>query len=164
MLQKFLSEKQIIQLSLVLKEQLEKVLEHLGVEFEERDGNIYGCCPIHNGSDNINALQIYRNDYGIRWKCVTHGCENDYTDNGFGLISGILSTIKKESIPKWKAVKFCDDFFKTNSSTIDDVLQEDHEKREFILLSEIPTISTSTNSSHTTRNMIRNKLQNTTNI
>lgn len=72
-----------------LNNNIEKVLESLGIQYEAFTDNIYSVCPIHQDSDNPRAFSFSRNK-GI-WKCWTRDCQNDYNNDVFGLIRGVLS-------------------------------------------------------------------------
>lgn len=75
-----------------LCDNIDSVLEKLGIEYKEAGKMITMCCPIHGG-DNISALNLYPDGdrYRGNWKCRTHGCENTFKSSIIGFIRGVMS-------------------------------------------------------------------------
>lgn len=71
-----------------LVDNIDLVIEYLGLDLLDRHSYFSGCCPIHEGADNESAFQIYSNG---SWKCRTHGCEKVFYSTPIGLIRGVLS-------------------------------------------------------------------------
>lgn len=67
----------------------EEVLRKLNMDCEVFGDNIYSVCPVHESSDNPRAFSFSKK-HGI-WKCWTRGCQNQYKNDIFGLIRGVLS-------------------------------------------------------------------------
>lgn len=61
-------------------------------EFYESEAKLIGSCPVHDG-DNSTAFNINIDPsseyYGV-WFCNSHGCHEDYGNDMFGLIKGII--------------------------------------------------------------------------
>ena len=68
---------------------VEKILEYLQIEFEDLGDNLYCACPIHEGSDNDRGFSISKELK--MWKCWTRSCNDDYGNDMFGLVRGVLS-------------------------------------------------------------------------
>ncbi len=75
-----------------LCDNIEVLLDSLGVEYKQNHKMISMSCPIHGG-DNISALNLYPDGdrYRGNWKCRTHGCENTFKSSVIGFIRGVLS-------------------------------------------------------------------------
>lgn len=75
-----------------LCDNIDTVLEKLGIEYKEAGKMITMCCPIHGG-DNYSALNLYPDGdrYRGNWKCRTHGCENTFKSSIIGFIRGVIS-------------------------------------------------------------------------
>lgn len=72
-----------------LNKNIELVFSKLGMECEKFTDNIYSNCPAHEESDNPRgfSFSIKKNI----WKCWTRGCQNDFSNDVFGLIQATLS-------------------------------------------------------------------------
>ncbi len=73
----------------IIFDDISKLLDSFGLEYYQDMDNIFMCCPIHEGSDNPNALSISL-DKKI-WRCWTRGCEQEYNSDIFGFIRGVMS-------------------------------------------------------------------------
>ena len=73
----------------IISDNIELVLNNLGIEYEILGDNVYSTCPIHEGSDNSRAFSISL-DKQI-WRCWTRDCQAEYENDIFGLIKGVLS-------------------------------------------------------------------------
>jgi 5S rRNA maturation endonuclease (ribonuclease M5) len=72
---------------------IEKLLEVLGVEdYRMTDKMVLCRCPIHEG-DNHSALNLYYTGdmYRGNWKCRTHNCEEVFKSSIIGFVRGVLS-------------------------------------------------------------------------
>lgn len=67
-----------------------KLLDSFNLEYTQDGDNIFMKCPIHEGSDNPNALSISL-DKKV-WRCWTRGCQDHYSCNIWGFIKGVLGT------------------------------------------------------------------------
>jgi len=77
----------------ILCDDIEKLLDILGIESYKNMGKmITMSCPIHGG-DNDTALNIYHqgDHYRGNWKCRTHHCEEIFKGSIIGFIRGCLS-------------------------------------------------------------------------
>ena len=75
-----------------LCDDIDTVLEKLGIEYKQAGRMVSMSCPIHGG-DNPSALNLYPEGetYRGNWKCRTHGCENTFKSSIIGFIRGVLS-------------------------------------------------------------------------
>tara|TARA_R100000008_G_scaffold58974_1_gene36723 strand:- start:3002 stop:4051 length:1050 start_codon:yes stop_codon:yes gene_type:complete len=69
---------------------IEVLLDDLGLEYNQVDDNIFMCCPIHEGSDNPQGLSISTSRKA--WRCWTRGCHEEYNTDIFGFVKGVLDT------------------------------------------------------------------------
>lgn len=76
-----------------LNNDLDNVLEILKIDTESLNTNKFSFCPVHDESDNPKAFSMSARTK--RWKCWTRNCHEEYGDDIFGLIRGIIS--KRES-------------------------------------------------------------------
>ena len=75
-----------------LCDNIDRLLEYLGIEYKQQGKMITMSCPIHGG-DNISALNLYPegDSYRGNWKCRTHHCEETFKSSILGFIRGVLS-------------------------------------------------------------------------
>jgi 5S rRNA maturation endonuclease (ribonuclease M5) len=73
----------------IIFDNIELVLNSLGIEYEVLGDNIYSTCPIHEGSDNSRAFSMSLEKQ--IWRCWTRDCQAEYENDIFGLIKGVLS-------------------------------------------------------------------------
>tara|TARA_Y100000590_G_scaffold345698_3_gene395512 strand:- start:2972 stop:3997 length:1026 start_codon:yes stop_codon:yes gene_type:complete len=67
-----------------------KLLDDLDLEYTQVADNIFMRCPIHEGSDNNQAVSISLTKN--TWRCWTRGCHEHYNTDIFGFIKGVLDT------------------------------------------------------------------------
>ena len=67
-----------------------KLLDDLDLEYTQVADNIFMRCPIHEGSDNDQAVSISLTKN--TWRCWTRGCHEHYNTDIFGFIKGVLDT------------------------------------------------------------------------
>lgn len=74
---------------------IESLLDSLGIEYKTNPKMISMCCPIHGG-DNISAVNIYPDGetYRGNWTCRTHGCDKIFKGSILGFIRGVISSQK----------------------------------------------------------------------
>jgi len=73
----------------LLFDNLELLLNNLDIEHEIIGDNVYSTCPIHEGSDNARAFSLSI-DKQV-WRCWTRDCQQEYGNDIFGLVKGVLS-------------------------------------------------------------------------
>jgi len=71
---------------------IENLLETLGISYKILDKMVTMSCPIHGG-DNESACNLYHQGESYRgnWKCRTHQCEKVFMSSIIGFIRGCLS-------------------------------------------------------------------------
>ena len=74
---------------------IDLLLESFGLEYEQVADNIFMCCPIHEGSDNKQAVSISMTQQV--WRCWTRGCQEEYSTDIFGFIRAVLEARDKPS-------------------------------------------------------------------
>ena len=73
----------------MLFEDIELLLNNLEMKYEILGDNVYSTCPVHEGSDNSRAFSLSL-DKQI-WRCWTRDCQQQYDNDVFGLVRGVLS-------------------------------------------------------------------------
>ena len=130
---------QLKHLSDVVCDDIENLLNHLGVSsYRMLDKMIIMSCPIHGG-DNDSAFNLYHqgDSYRGNWKCRTHQCEEIFKSSIIGFIRGCLSHEKgwaKSGDPVVsfaEALEFAIDFSKSDLTNIK-VSKKAKEKSSFI--------------------------------
>ena len=74
----------------MLFDDIELVLNNLGMEYEILGDNVYSTCPVHEDSDNKRGFSLSL-DRQV-WRCWTRDCQQHYSSDIFGLIIGVLSS------------------------------------------------------------------------
>ena len=82
---------QIKKILALANDNIDKILEYIGLEYDLEDKEFRCECPIHDG-DNPTAFKFFR-ETGT-WCCFTNQCHTQYKNNAFGLLEGF---IKKEN-------------------------------------------------------------------
>ena len=67
---------------------IDLLLGHFDLEYTQDSDNIFMSCPIHEGSDNPNALSISL-DKQV-WRCWTRGCHEEFGTDIFAFVRGVL--------------------------------------------------------------------------
>lgn len=96
-----LNKDQVKILSDIACDNIELVLDELGVDYRKGGKFFSGRCPVHQG-DNDSAWNIYPDGYDIRgfWKCRTHLCHQKYGSNLVALVQAIKQCSQLEAA-KW---------------------------------------------------------------
>lgn len=115
------------QLKKHLNNNAELVFEKLGMECEVFNDNIYSTCPVHEGSDNPRAFSFCP-ERGI-WKCWTRDCQEEHSNDIFGLILGVLSERCGEELEfkdalRWITKEFS--VYTTRGPETKEVIDEDY--------------------------------------
>jgi 5S rRNA maturation endonuclease (ribonuclease M5) len=117
---------------------IESLLDNLGLEYKTNHKMICMSCPIHGG-DNPSALNLYHEGeiYRGNWKCRTHGCEKTFKGSILGFIRGVLSNQKHnwskngdDTVSFKDAVEFAMNFIKKDFSKIK-ISRSDRDKKTF---------------------------------
>ena len=66
------------------------LLDDLDLEYSQVADNIFMRCPIHEGSDNDQAVSISLTKQ--TWRCWTRGCHESCHTDIFGFVKGVLDT------------------------------------------------------------------------
>tara|TARA_R110002096_G_scaffold15466_6_gene53823 strand:- start:8505 stop:9623 length:1119 start_codon:yes stop_codon:yes gene_type:complete len=103
------AQEKIVQIENIVLEDVESLLESLGVEeYQTRYGRIDMSCPVHGG-DNGTAVNLYLTGHtrAGHWVCNTHQCQKFFKPTLTGLVRGILSRNKHGwECPEDKAAGF----------------------------------------------------------
>jgi 5S rRNA maturation endonuclease (ribonuclease M5) len=117
----------------MLFNEIELVLGNLEMEYEVLGDNIYSTCPVHEGSDNHRAFSLSR-DKQI-WRCWTRGCQDEYGNDIFGLIQGVLSHNSGDSKGFKDALRWACSILNIDSRSIK--VEKSVEPDEFVRLVDI---------------------------
>jgi len=122
-----------------LCDNIDRLLEYLGIEYKQQGKMITMSCPIHGG-DNASALNLYPegDSYRGNWKCRTHHCEETFKSSILGFIRGVLShqnldwtNDKDKSCSFENAITFAQKFLNQNLDDIK-VNKKTIEKNQFV--------------------------------
>jgi len=91
---------------------LDLLLDDLGIKYETFDKNYYSTCPIHAGSDNKRAISISKDR--MTWRCWTRGCHENYGTDILHFVQGVLSSRSNEKVDFIKTVKYICRLYKLN--------------------------------------------------
>jgi 5S rRNA maturation endonuclease (ribonuclease M5) len=72
----------------IIFDDIDPLLETFGLEYEQVADNIFMRCPIHEGSDNPQAVSISLSKNA--WRCWTRGCHDEFGTDIFSFIRGLL--------------------------------------------------------------------------
>lgn len=87
-----------------IAENIESILNKLGIEYSEHYNRLSLACPIHGG-DNPNGCCIYTSsDFVPNFKCYTKGC---HLEHGSSLTNFLCQTLKKN---KYELIKWLKNF------------------------------------------------------
>lgn len=111
----------------LLNYKIETVFKKLNITHEIFGDNIYAKCPIHAGSDNPRAFS-YSIKRGI-WKCWTRDCQNEYSNDVFGLIGGVLSSTRGNKVELKDILDWCN---KTLQISSNELLDEQEHEDDFL--------------------------------
>ena len=70
----------------LILDNIDLLLEDLGLDYEQISDNIFMKCPIHGG-DNDKGLSISLTQKN--WRCWTRGCQEDFGTDIFGFIRAV---------------------------------------------------------------------------
>jgi 5S rRNA maturation endonuclease (ribonuclease M5) len=84
---------------------IEGLLEELGVEYFKDYEKVHGPCPIHEG-DNYRGWVLYHESHALRgvWRCWTRECHQQWGKNLLGFIHGVRS--KERQISKTDTINW----------------------------------------------------------
>ena len=148
-----------------LCDNIETVLDALGIEYKQTSRMISMSCPIHGG-DNPSALNLYPDGdhYRGNWKCRTHGCEQTFKGSIIGFIRGVLSHNQMgwlkdgdETVTFAAALSFVKKMLKDNFDNIK-VSKQSVEKNTFTSFVSNITLSPTDNLPKISRRSIRQSL------
>jgi len=83
----------------IIFDDIDKLLDSLGLEYDQVADNIFMRCPIHEGSDNPQGLSISLSRQA--WRCWTRGCHEDSSTDIFGFLAGCLQTDSFSEVLKY---------------------------------------------------------------
>lgn len=153
----------ISQLSELLIDNIEQLLQYFDVEYIHINNNIRASCPLHEG-DNNTAFSLYI-DRGI-WACYTRQCNKIFGGNLFGMVRGFLSkqqfgwpnpTNQQASIHD--TVNFIVNFLNIKEQDLAVQLKKVHQKRFNDSITAFYTCNTNTKKPIITREEVRKALK-----
>jgi len=125
----YFDQKKLSKVNELLCDNIDSLLEHLGVDFSHQGKMIVCACPVHNG-DNTSAFNLYTEELsnGLRgnWKCRTQGCEKKFGNNILAFLRGTLELSWKDTVG-WAC-----NFLGVNYVNFKGVSSSELEKRQYI--------------------------------
>jgi len=90
---------------------LEKLLTYLDIEYVEYPNRIAFPCPVHGG-DSPEACCVFTDGTTSKgnWQCFTRSCQEEYVNNLFGFVRGVLSYRKGRNATMHETADFCLEF------------------------------------------------------
>jgi DNA primase len=93
--------KELVAIKEYANEKIERILDALNVDYEERYKYIVAPCPIHGG-DRQDAFSWHM-EYGM-FQCFSKGCHEKYGKDVFGLVRGVRECSFPEAVNFVKAL------------------------------------------------------------
>ena len=132
-----------------------RLLDDLGLEYDQVADNIFMRCPIHEASDNPQGVSISLTRH--TWRCWTRGCHEDLNTDIFGFIRGVLGEVSFSEALKYvcqlynvngaKTDKKQDGKTKNNGDGFADIVKmfkrRNHRKTNSYIFNEIKTCNSS---------------------
>jgi len=108
---KTLSQPELARVCDLLSERIEELLDRLGVEYVEYHNRFSFPCPVHGG-DSPEGCTIFTDGETVKgnWNCWTCHCEEEWKENIFGFVRGVLSYQSGNSVSLNEAFNFCLEF------------------------------------------------------
>lgn len=100
---------QVLQISRKINDDVELVIDSLGLSYDRQFDKLFLPCPVHGG-DNPQGCTIFL-DGQPNWVCWTRGCHEEHKKNILGLIEAVLGDFNQ-------AIMFCESLFNCNLANI----------------------------------------------
>lgn len=103
-------------------DKLDEFFTMFNIEYSFNEDKYTFACPIHGGRKNTSvSLFIGDRAYVPNWKCFTQHCEEIYGSGLYGLVRGILSTIKESEFTNSDTIRWMTKFvgLKLEESVVD---------------------------------------------
>lgn len=108
---KTLSQPELAKVCELLSERVGPLLDRLGVEYVEYPNRFSFPCPVHGGDSPEGCSIFTEGDTSTgNWKCWTCHCEEEWKENIFGFIRGVLSYQSGNNVCLNEAFNFCLEF------------------------------------------------------
>jgi 5S rRNA maturation endonuclease (ribonuclease M5) len=112
---------------------IELVLDNLGIEYEIIGDNVYSTCPVHEDSDNKRAFSLSLDKQ--MWRCWTRDCQHHYSSDIFGLITGVLSTRSNKETSFKEALLWACKILNVDSNSVK--VEKPEEPSDFVKMVDI---------------------------
>jgi len=109
---------------------IELLLSNLEIDYEILGDNIYSTCPVHEDSDNNRAFSLSVEKQ--MWRCWTRDCQNEYGNDVFGLIQGVLSRKYSKDVGFKEALDWTCNLLNVDSKKLQ--VDKEQEPSEFVKL------------------------------
>lgn len=108
---KTLSQPEIAKVCDLLSERIDELLHKFGVDYVEYPNRFSFPCPVHGG-DSPEGCTIFTdgNTSVGNWKCWTCHCEEEWKENIFGFVRGVMSYQSGDNVSLNDAFDFCLEF------------------------------------------------------
>ena len=119
---KTLTKNQIFQICEHLLDRLPELLRSLDIEYLEYPNRYSFACPVHGG-DNPEGCSIFTDGMTSKgnWQCWTNHCEDDYINNLFGFVRGVLSNNRNRKVSLNEVAEYCANFFNMSVEELDGI-------------------------------------------
>ena len=130
---KRLTKNQIYQICERLFDRLPELLSSFEVEYVEYPNRYAFACPIHGG-DNSEGCCIFTDGMTQKgnWSCWTQHCEEEFANNLFGFVRGVLSEKENRKISLNETADYCSDFLDMDIDNIQEVKASKNENSKII--------------------------------
>lgn len=130
---KRLTKNQIYQICERLFDRLPELLLRFEVEYVEYPNRYAFPCPIHGG-DNSEGCCIFTDGMTQKgnWSCWTQHCEEEFANNLFGFVRGVLSEKENRKVSLNETAKYCSDFLDMDIDNIQEVRVSKNENSKII--------------------------------
>jgi len=153
---KRLSKSQIYQICEKLFDRLSELLIRLDVEYVEYPNRYAFPCPIHGG-DNPEGCCIFTDGMTQKgnWSCWTQHCEEDFANNLFGFVRGVLSEKDNRKISLNETATYCSSFLDLD---IDNIQETRTSKNENVKIVDVFNKTIERPARDISRKQIRSKI------
>jgi 5S rRNA maturation endonuclease (ribonuclease M5) len=101
----------------IIFDDIPRLLDDLGLEYDQVADNIFMHCPIHEGSDNPQGVSISLTRH--TWRCWTRGCHEDLGTDMFGFVRGVMG-----EAPFSEALKYICKLYNVDGAKTDRVVSK----------------------------------------
>ena len=153
---KRLTKNQISQICNKLFDRLPDLLRRFDIEYVEYPNRYAFPCPVHGG-DNSEGCCIFTDGISTKgnWQCWTQHCEEDFTNNLFGFVRGVLSQNEGKKVSLNKTAEYCSNFL---SLDIDKMQESEVVKNDNVKILDVFKKTINREQTNITREQVRSSI------